>query len=88
MHINEKSSPEDVQILEYQNTLASEPGARIVSKSCPESIAREESSGSFMNKDFPPNQIEVNVQKKCFASHWSVEAVNEALEVSLAHSYV
>ena len=83
MHVNEQPSPEDVQILEKQNPQPSEPGARIISKSYPESIDCEESSGSFTNKDVPANLIEVFVQKKYFAPHWSLKAVNDALEVSL-----
>lgn len=83
MNINERPSPEDVQILQNQNPQPSETGARIISECCPESIACDESTSSFMNKDVSPNLIEVYVQKKYFAPHWSFKDVNDALEVSL-----
>lgn len=83
MHINEQASPEDVQILQNRNPQSSEPGGRILSKSCPEPISCVESSESFMNKDFSTHQMESCAQKKYFASHWSLNAVNDAIEVSL-----
>ncbi|XP_048332455.2 DIS3-like exonuclease 2 isoform X2 [Ziziphus jujuba] len=80
MHINEQASPEDVQILQNRNPQSSEPGGRILSKSCPEPISCEESSESFMNKDFSTHQMESCAQKKYFAPHWSLNAVNDAIE--------
>lgn len=83
MHINDKANLEDVQILQNQNLQPSKPGGRILSKFCPDSIVCKESSESFMNNVFPTKQMESCAQKKYFAPHWSLNDVNDAIEVSL-----
>ncbi|CAN6583898.1 unnamed protein product [Malus baccata var. baccata] len=78
MHINEQVNHEDVQILVNQHSLPCDPAGRFISNSCPEPVACGGSPGMF--KDFPPHHTESCARRKCFTSHWSMEAVNDALE--------
>ncbi|KAK9271327.1 hypothetical protein L1049_026917 [Liquidambar formosana] len=81
MHINEQVDLMEVGNTHSQHQFPSDLGGRTGSKSCPVPIACQEPIGSFTNKDFlPSQQIEGYAQSKYFAPHWSMEAVNEALE--------
>lgn len=84
MHITRQANVEDMQSSENQISHPSDPGGKVFSKSCPESLTYEGSSDSFTNKGFPsPHQMEAYAQKKSFSPHWSLEAINEASEVNL-----
>ena len=84
MHIDEHANSEDIQNLRDRNPHSSDPDGRMFSKSCPESIAYGGSSDSFINGDFPhPHWMEGYAPKKYFAPHWPLQAVNDALEVSM-----
>ncbi|XP_050127219.1 DIS3-like exonuclease 2 isoform X2 [Malus sylvestris] len=78
MHINEQVNHEDVQILVYQHSLQCDPSERVIANSCPKPLACRGSPAMF--KDFPPHNIESHARRKCFTSHWPIEAVNDALE--------
>ncbi|KAL1214597.1 DIS3-like exonuclease 2 [Cardamine amara subsp. amara] len=56
---------------------SAEVSKQLLSKSCPDPRACEQSPR--MNGDLFP-QIEGSSQRKIFSSHWSLDAVNEALE--------
>nr|DAD39572.1 TPA_asm: hypothetical protein HUJ06_013895 [Nelumbo nucifera] len=61
----------------------SDPGVTMYSKSCPEPICQEEANESIMNKENLPSrkpEAYTVMQRKYFDSHWSIEAVNEAIE--------
>lgn len=84
MHINGRANLEDMQNSQNQISHPSDPDGKMFSKSCSESITYEGSSDSFMNQGFPsPFRMEGHAQKKYFSPHWSLEAINDALEVSL-----
>lgn len=57
-----------------------EVSKQLLSKSCPDPRACEQSPG--MNGELF-QQIEGSSQRKIFSSHWSLDAVTEALEVCL-----
>lgn len=57
---------------------SAEVSKQLLSKSCPDPRACEQSSR--MDGDLF-QQIEGSSQRKIFSSHWSLDAVNEALEV-------
>ncbi|XP_028085092.1 DIS3-like exonuclease 2 isoform X1 [Camellia sinensis] len=69
MDINEQEAPQEGN-MQNQQVFSADFGGRKFSKSCPETLVCEESMWSYANKDL----------RKYFAPHWSVEAVNEALE--------
>ncbi|XP_043712654.1 DIS3-like exonuclease 2 [Telopea speciosissima] len=55
----------------------------VLSKSCPEPICNEGKNGSFSNEDFlyfHKNEGYAGMQRKIYPLHWSIEAVNEAIE--------
>jgi DIS3-like exonuclease 2 len=80
MHISEQA--DSVELLSIPNQRVSDFGRRAFSLSCPEPLACG-LPGTFTNKDlFPFPHIEGS-RKKYFDPHWSMEAVNEALKVSL-----
>lgn len=83
MHIGQQVMPQ--QGLQTQQIFQSDSHGRMFSSSCPEPIACDESmAGSDVRSDFHlSRQIECHAQRKYFASYWSPEAVNGALEVSL-----
>ncbi|XP_059630776.1 DIS3-like exonuclease 2 [Cornus florida] len=80
MHINEQATSQEGGNMQNQQMFPSDVGERTFSKSCPVPINCGESMVSYVNKDFLLSQQICHVQRKCFDSHWSVEAVNEALE--------
>ncbi|GKU87678.1 hypothetical protein SLEP1_g2040 [Rubroshorea leprosula] len=74
MHINETelggvSSAQDEYV-----------GDRMFSKSWPEPIVQDRSSGTDTYSFFHSQQIEASTQRKLFVRHWPVEAVTDALE--------
>lgn len=74
---------DSMELLSLRNQCVSDFGRRVFSQSCPEPLACGGLPGTFTNKDlFPVPHIEGS-QKKYFDPHWSTEAVNEALKVSL-----
>ena len=82
MHINEQAAPPEGRSMQNQQLNSSDYGGTMISKSYPETTACKESIGSYASKDCLLSH-EICHQKKYFASYWSIESVNEALEVSL-----
>uniref|UniRef100_A0A5B7BIX7 DIS3-like exonuclease 2 n=1 Tax=Davidia involucrata TaxID=16924 RepID=A0A5B7BIX7_DAVIN len=80
MHINEQAGSHEGGTMQNQLMFQSDSAERTFSKSCPELIACEESVRSYANKDFLLSHQICNAQRKCFVPHWSMEAVNGALE--------
>lgn len=73
----------EMQEVGTENQRTSQPsfGEQTFSKSCPEPCVSEAPMNSPLKKDvFLSNQIEYHAQRKVFTPHWSMEAVNEALE--------
>ena len=84
MHLNEQALHAEVGSMNNQHIFPSDPSGGMCSKSCPVPIDCEQSIQSFTNKNvLSPYQDEGCAQRKYFTPHWSTEAVNEALEVSL-----
>ena len=83
MHINEQINSEDMRSTQNQNPRQSDPGGKMYSQLCTESTTYVGSPELFMKKVFPSNQMEGYAEKKLFAPHWSLETVNDAIEVSL-----
>ncbi|XP_057486707.1 DIS3-like exonuclease 2 isoform X1 [Actinidia eriantha] len=79
MHINEKAAPPEGRSMQNQQLNSSDYGGTMISKSCPETTACKESIGSYASKDCLLSH-QICHQRKYFASHWSIESVNEALE--------
>ncbi|TKY56187.1 DIS3 exonuclease 2 [Spatholobus suberectus] len=74
MHINEQVEPGDLRIVPMY-------GGGIDSKSFSEPAGWRGSSGTNKNKDSVPcGQIGLSGQKNYFSPHWSLEAVEKALE--------
>lgn len=69
MHANEQ----------LKDVVSSGRGGSMLAKPCPEPIA----GGGLNGKSLPFHQFEVPAQSKFFAPYWSMETVNEALEVCL-----
>ncbi|KAF8411801.1 hypothetical protein HHK36_004360 [Tetracentron sinense] len=82
MHVTGVAASVEVGSMQGQHVFPSDLDEKLFSKSCPEKICREVASGSFLNKEFlHSHQSEgCDMQRKYFAPHWSVEAVNEALK--------
>lgn len=80
MHINEEESAESGST-QSQLLLATDLCGSIISRSCPEPIANDSYCWAYTNKDDNPSH-QSEARCKIFAPHWSMEAVNEALEVS------
>ncbi|PON59824.1 Nucleic acid-binding, OB-fold containing protein [Parasponia andersonii] len=81
IHINGRANQVNMQSSQNGISHPSDPGGKMFSKSCPESLTYKASSYSFMNKGFPsPYLMENYAQKNFFSPHWSLEAVNDALE--------
>lgn len=81
MRICEQVNPMEEQNIPNQHV--SDFGHRVMSQSCPEPVFYRGSPGTSKNNYmFPSPHIEGS-QKKYFDPHWSMEAVNEALKVSL-----
>lgn len=81
MHISQQADFMEAQGM--SNHCGSDIGRRVFSQSCPEPVTRGGSPGTFTDKDlflFP--HIEGS-QRKYFDPHWSMDAVDEALMVSL-----
>lgn len=73
MHVNKQA----------ENLLPPGLGGLMIAKSCPEPIDGRGPVGKCTNKDFIGfNLFDGHAQSKNFAPHWSMEAVNVALEVS------
>lgn len=82
MHINEQEDPVDLPNMEIR-------GAGMFSKSCCQLTACQESSGTYTKKDsFLSGQIEASVQRNYFSPHWSMVAVEKAVEVRTVVSFV
>ncbi|XP_057504637.1 DIS3-like exonuclease 2 [Actinidia eriantha] len=79
MHINEQAAPPEGRSMQNQQLNSSDYGGTMISKSYPETTACKESIGSYASKDCLLSH-EICDQRKYFASHWSIESVNEALE--------
>lgn len=76
MHIDKQAEPGDLQIVPMH-------GGGVDAKSFSEPASCRGSSGTNKNKDSVPcGQIGLCGQKNYFSPHWSVEAVEKALEVS------
>jgi DIS3-like exonuclease 2 len=69
MHANEQ----------LEDLVPSDRGGSMLAKPCPESIV----GGGLNGKSLPFHQFEGQAQSKIFAPYWSMETVNEALEVCL-----
>lgn len=83
LHINDQAELSASQNLINQNHHSSDAGGRII-KSCPEQIASGRNSGISSNQLSPPADLtENNTQRKYFPSHWSIDDVNEGLQVSV-----
>ncbi|KAA8538508.1 hypothetical protein F0562_028121 [Nyssa sinensis] len=80
MHINEQAGLQEGGTMQNQLIFQSDSAEKTFSKSCPELIAREESVRSYANMDFFLSHRIHHAQRKCFVPHWSMEAVNRALE--------
>ncbi|GFS29599.1 ribonuclease II/R family protein [Actinidia rufa] len=80
MHINEQAAPLEGRSMQNQQLNSSDYGGTMISKPCPETTACKESIGSYASKDCLLSH-QICHQRKYFASHWSIESVNEALEV-------
>ncbi|KAF5740300.1 DIS3-like exonuclease 2 [Tripterygium wilfordii] len=82
MHINEKTeSGGEARNLQGDDFYPSDGSGRIFSMSCPEPIPSGGPLGVVTDHGLPSfNQSGVHAQCKIFASHWSIAAVNEALE--------
>ncbi|EXB44351.1 DIS3-like exonuclease 2 [Morus notabilis] len=80
LHINEQTNSEDMQNSQNQNPHPSNLGGEMFSKSYSEPSTYRGSPDLFMTKVFPSHLIESYAQKKLYALHWSLEAVNDALE--------
>lgn len=91
MHINEQVKPTEVGNMQNQHLFPSRFVESVFSKSCPVPISSQDPvalnkehlpfHSTVLNKDYlPSQQTEGYAQRKYFAQHWSVEAVNEALE--------
>lgn len=75
MHINEED-------LQSQHLSPADLGGR-TSRSCPAPVANDSSCWAYANKGVDPyHHFESYAHSKIFAPYWSMEAVNEALEVS------
>lgn len=83
MHLNEQEPLIEVGRMINHYIFLSDQG-RICSTSCPVPINCEQSFQSFTNKNVVSLYQDEGYQRKCFTPHWSAEAVNEALEVSLS----
>ncbi|XP_062098740.1 DIS3-like exonuclease 2 isoform X2 [Humulus lupulus] len=76
MHINGQANLEDMQSAQNRISHPSDPCGKMFSKSCFEPVICEGSC-----KGFPSQHLmEGYAQKKFFSPHWSLEAVNDALE--------
>ncbi|XP_038718373.1 DIS3-like exonuclease 2 isoform X2 [Tripterygium wilfordii] len=81
MHIYEKTGSGEARSLQRDDWNPSDGSGRVVSKSCPEPIASGGPLGLSTDNHLPSfNESGVHAQSKIFASHWSMAAVNEALE--------
>ena len=69
MHANEQ----------LEDLVPSDRGGSMLAKPCPEPIV----GGGLNGKLLPFQQFEGQAQSKIFAPYWSMETVNEALEVCL-----
>lgn len=78
MHIVQ---PRDGQSPENQHFLPSRFDGRMFEKYCPEPTVCGGSPGISANKGFPPQHMEGYSERKYFNPHWSMEDVNDALEV-------
>ena len=87
MHINEQAAPPEGRSMQNQQLNYSDYCGTMISKSCPEMTACNESIGSYASKDCLLSH-QICHQRKYFASHWSIESVNEALEVSLPVCFI
>jgi hypothetical protein len=81
MHISEQV--DSLELLSIPNQCVSDFGRRVFSQSCPEPLACGGFPGTFTNKDLCPFPHIEGSQNFFFDPHWSMEAVNEALKVSL-----
>ena len=84
MRLNEQTLNTEVESINNLHIFPSDPSRRMFSKSCPVPIDYQQSIQSVTNQNIPsPYQDEGCTPRRCFTPHWSIEAVNEALEVSL-----
>ncbi|KAF4348208.1 hypothetical protein G4B88_017168 [Cannabis sativa] len=80
MHINGKTNLKDTQSEQNQMSQPSDPCEKSFSKSCSKPVICEGSSDSFMNKGFPSPHLMEGCAQKVFSPHYSLEAINDALE--------
>lgn len=81
LHISEQASESQNLINQHLHSL--DAGGRII-KSCPQQIARGRVPGISVNQhSLPAHVAENNSQRKYFTSHWSMDDVNEGLQVSV-----
>lgn len=84
MHVNGQRNSEDNRSLQNHTNGRSDPGGKPVWKPCSEAMTTQVPPSSHMNKDSPcHHRVEGHAQIRHFTSHWSIDAVNAALEVSL-----
>ncbi|GKV37650.1 hypothetical protein SLEP1_g45650 [Rubroshorea leprosula] len=77
MHFNEGAQLGDGRSGQDQH-LVTDDG--VFSKSCPDPIALESSSGTCTHSLFHSQRNNASTQSKLFAPHWPIEAVTDALE--------
>lgn len=83
LHISEQAKFSESQNLINQHLHSSNAGGRII-KSCPQEIASGRVPGISANQNsLPAHVTENNSQRKYFTSHWSMDDVNEGLQVSV-----
>lgn len=80
MHITEQE--DSMEVKSIPNQYVFDYGKKVFSQSCLP-IASGGSTGTFTNKDLFPFPHVEGYQKKYFDSYWSMEAVDEAIKVSL-----
>ncbi|XP_042484421.1 DIS3-like exonuclease 2, partial [Macadamia integrifolia] len=87
MHINGETAAVELGSTQDEQMFPPDIGLTVLSKSCPELICSEGKNQSFSNKEalyFHKNEGNAGMQRNYFPPHWSVEAVNEAIEKGVA----
>lgn len=78
MHVYERPELDGTKRMDDQHGFPADFRGRMFSKSCPEPLACGSLPGTFANGEMLG--VEASALRRLFAPHWSIDAVNEALE--------
>ncbi|KAJ4962696.1 hypothetical protein NE237_022635 [Protea cynaroides] len=87
MHVNGETAARELGSMPNEQLFPSDGEFTMLSKSWPEPICNDGKDGSFLNEEYiysHRNEGYAGMLRKIFPPHWTVEAVNEAIEKGVA----